>query len=437
MATTTAEKRSTIVLSMTMNPFDNALVQLQHAADLLKLDKNIYHILQHPDRVVTISIPVPMDTGDVRVFTGYRSQYNNARGVYKGGIRYHPDVTIDEVKALSFWMAIKCATVDIPMGGGKGGVIVNPKELSTGEIERLSRGYVQKLWPVLGSDKDVPAPDVYTTPQIMAWMRSEYEKIIGRPDPGMITGKPVAEGGSEGRSYSTAQGGLYCVIELAKKLGWNPTGTTVAIQGFGNAGSHLAKRLHTLGYKIVAVSDSKGGIYRPEGLDPESIDRVKQESKELKAVYCTGSVCEVVEHERVSNTQLLELPVDVLIPAALENQITRDNAARIKARAIVEIANGPTTPEADEILREQGIMVVPDVLANAGGVTVSYFEWEQNVKGEHWSEERVIAELEAIMVRAFHDVWQTAEQYTIDLRTAAFIRAVERIAAAMKKRGLG
>ena len=417
------------------NAFDNAMQQLDKAAALINLNPNILRVLQRPDRFVEASIPVKMDDGSVKIFTGFRTQYNNALGVYKGGIRYHPDVSKDEVKALSFWMAIKCAVVNIPMGGGKGGVIVHPKDLSDGELERLSRGYIKKMWPILGSHIDVPAPDVYTNAVIMNWMREEFEKIIGRPDPGVITGKPVEQGGSEGRGTATAQGGMYCIIELVKKLGWTPSNTTVAVQGFGNAGANIAKLLHQLGYKVVAVSDSQGGIYRPAGLDPESIDKVKQESRQLKAVYCQGSVCEMVEHERVSNRQLLELPVDLLIPAALENQITSENAADIKAKAIVELANGPTTPEADEILRERDIHIVPDVLANAGGVTVSYFEWEQNVKGEHWRETQVRQKLEPIMVNAFNEAWNFKEARGVTMRTAAFALAVERIAAAMKRRG--
>ncbi len=411
------------------NPFDNAMRQLNRAAKVIDLDKNIHEILKRPDRLVEVAIPVKMDDGNVHVFTGYRSQYNNALGIYKGGIRYHQNVTKEEVMALSFWMMIKTATVNIPLGGGKGGVIVNPKELSPDEVERLSRGYMQKMWPVLGSDKDVPAPDMYTNPQIMAWMRDEYEKITGKDDPGVITGKPIDQGGSEGRGFSTAQGGVYCTIELAKKMNWTPSETRVAIQGFGNAGSYMAKILHKLGYKIVAVSDSKGGIYAQDGLDPESVDKVKQETRELKAVYCEGSVCRDVEHERISNTQLLELDVDILVPAALENQITRDNADNIKAKAIVELANGPTTPEADKILEEKGIIVVPDVLANAGGVTVSYFEWDQNVKGEHWTEADVLQKLEKIMVSAFNEVWDTKEKYDVSMRTAAFVKAIERVAA--------
>jgi glutamate dehydrogenase (NADP+) len=418
-----------------INPFENAMKQLDKAVKVIDLDPNIHKVLQKPDRFVEVSIPVKMDDGSIKVFTGFRSQYNNALGVYKGGIRFHPDVTKDEVKALSFWMAIKTATVDIPMGGGKGGVIVHPKDISEGELERLSRGYMKKMWPVMGSDIDVPAPDVYTNATIMNWMREEYEKITGKSDPGVITGKPIEQGGSEGRGTATAQGGVYCVQELAKKMNWKPEETTVAIQGFGNAGSFMAKILHGLGYKIVALSDSKGGIYRNEGLDPISIDKVKQESRQLKAVYCEGSVCETVEHESISNRQLLELDVDLLVPAALENQITKENASDIKAKFIVELANGPTTPEADDILTERGITIVPDVLANAGGVTVSYFEWEQNVKGEKWTEQDVFGKLEPIMVKAFNEAWDLKDEKNITMRTAAFALAVKRIVSGMKKRG--
>ena len=407
--------------------FQNAQVQLHKAAAILNLDANILRRLEQPDRVVRISIPVMMDSGETKIFTGWRSQYNNALGVYKGGIRYHPQVSEDEVMALSFWMMVKCATVNIPLGGGKGGVIVNPKELSKGELERLSRGYVQKLWPLLGSHIDVPAPDVYTTPEIMSWMRDEFEKIIGKPDPGMITGKPVADGGSEGRGFSTAQGGVYCVQELTAKMNFIPTETTIAIQGFGNAGAHMARILSDLGYKIVAVSDSKGAIKSKEQGTNNNLDVAQLEKYKVE----TGSVVGFPETDSITNEQLLELPVDILVPAALENQITAENASRIKAKSIVELANGPTTPEADVILQAKGIVCVPDVLANAGGVTVSCFEWEQNVKGEHWSEEQVLEKLEKIMVNAFNDVWNTSEKFKIDLRTAAFVRAIERVAQKM------
>ncbi len=415
-------KTFSIFLFVFMNTaFQNAMQQLNTAAEILKLDSAILLRLQSPDRVVRVSIPVVMDSGEMKVFTGYRSQYNNSLGVYKGGIRYHWNVSEDEVMALSFWMMVKCATVGLPLGGGKGGVIVNPKELSKGELERLSRGYVQKLYPFLGSHIDVPAPDVYTTPEIMGWMRNEFETLIGKPDPGMITGKAIADGGSEGRSYATAQGGVYCTIELAKKMGLKPEETTVAIQGFGNAGAHMARILSDLGYKIVAVSDSKGGV-TAHSLSVDALEKYKEEN---------GSVVGFEGTEIITNEQLLELPVDILIPAALENQITAENASRVQAKAIVELANGPTTPEADVMLHKKGIVVVPDVLANAGGVTVSCFEWQQNVAGEHWNESDVLQKLETIMVRSFGEVWDMAQQHGVDLRTGAFIKAIDAVAKAM------
>jgi len=422
---------------MAQNAFDNAMAQLEKAANIMDLDTSIHTVLKQPERVLTVAIPIVMDSGETRVFTGFRSQYNNTLGPYKGGIRYHWNVSLDEVKALSFWMTIKCATVNIPMGGGKGGIIVNPKELSEGELERLSRGFVQKIWRNIGSDQDIPAPDVYTTPQIMGWMRNEYESLVGHSDPGVITGKPIEDGGSEGRSFSTAQGGVYCVIALAKKQHLTPENTTIAIQGFGNAGSHMAKILHGLGYKIVAISDSKGGVYNKDGMDPHVAEKIKKEGGVL-GVYCVGSVCtpsELVTEGNckiITNEELLELDVDILVPAALENVITKENAANIKAKAIVELANGPTTPEADEILFEKGITIVPDVLANAGGVTVSYFEWDQNVKDEHWTEGDVLQKLETIMVDAFDAVWNKKEEYGVSMRTAAFVQALQRIAEKMK-----
>ncbi len=398
--------------------------QLDKAAAVMKLDANIHESLKFPNRVIHVNILVTMDNGKVQVFQGFRSQYNNALGVYKGGIRYHWNVSEDEVKALSFWMMVKCAAVNIPMGGGKGGIIVDPKMLSAGELERLSRGYVHGVWKNIGSDRDVPAPDVYTTSQIMGWMRNEYEKIIGHADPGVITGKSIEDGGSEGRSYSTAQGGVYCTIELARNMGLSPTETTVAVQGFGNAGSHMAKILSGLGYTIIAVTDSKGGVMNRDGLDVVAIEEYKMQ---------TGSVTGAPGTMPISNEEILQMEVDILVPAALENVITAENAAGVRAKAIVELANGPTTPEADEILKEKGIIVVPDVLANAGGVTVSYFEWDQNVKGEHWTEDDVLSRLEVIMVIAFNEIWATKEQYGIDMRTAAFVKAIERVASAMKK----
>jgi glutamate dehydrogenase/leucine dehydrogenase len=404
------------------NPFVNAMAQLDKAARIMNLDKNIHAILKQPDRILTVAIPVRMDNGEVKVFTGYHSQFNNAMGPYKGGIRYHQNVSIDEVKALSFWMMVKCATVNIPMGGGKGGIIVNSKELSVGELERMSRGYIQKIWREIGSDKDVPAPDMYTTPQIMGWMRDEFEKLLGHADPGVITGKAIVDGGSEGRETATAQGGVYVVKELAKKLGLNPGATKVAIQGMGNVGGFMAKILKSEGYQVVAISDSKGGVYS-ENLDLDAVFKHKEE---------TGSVQNLPGTQDVTNAELLELPVDILVPAAMENQITIDNVNNIKAKVVVEMANGPTTPEADEILKGKGVVLVPDVLSNAGGVTVSYFEWEQNVKNEKWTEAQVFAKLEPIMVNAFNEVWDAKEKYNIDMRTAAFVKAVERVAGKMK-----
>lgn len=404
------------------NPFENALVQLEKAAKIMNLDKNIYEILKQPDRILTVSIPVKMDSGEVKVFTGYRSQYNNAMGPYKGGIRYHENVSLDEVKALSFWMMVKCATVNIPMGGGKGGIIVDSKKLSVGELERLSRGYIQKIWREIGSDKDVPAPDMYTTPQIMGWMRDEFEKLLGQADPGVITGKAIVDGGSEGRETATAQGGVYVVRELAKKLNLNPGEVKVVIQGMGNVGGFMAKLLSADGYKIIAISDSKGGIYNDNGLDVAAVFEYKKQ---------TGSLNNFVGSQNISNEQLLELATDILVPSAMENQITSQNVNNIKAKIIVEMANGPTTPEADEILAGRNIIVVPDVLSNAGGVTVSCFEWEQNIKNEKWTEAQVFAKLEPMMVQAFGEVWETKEKYQITMRAAAFVKAIERVAGKM------
>ena len=414
--------------------------QLGKAAQILKLDKKVLVRLQAPQELHTVTIPVQMDNGSTKEFTGFRSQYNNARGPYKGGIRYHPNVSEDEVKALSFWMAVKCATVGIPLGGGKGGIIVNPKELSQGELERLSRGYVQALYQHLGPDKDVPAPDVYTNAQIMAWMLDEYEKLVGHHAPGMITGKPLSLGGSKGRNIATAQGGVYVLQELMKKLGKNPKKTTVAVQGFGNAGATAAKILYKLGYKIVAISDSQGGVYNEDGIDPDKAEEIKNAGGIL-GCYCVGTVCTLEQIKGdgpcrgVSNEELLELNVDVLVPAALENQITVANAKQIKAQVILELANGPTTPEADEILNKKGVLIVPDILANAGGVTVSYFEQVQNAMNYYWEETEVLDKMKKIMVDSFEAVWETKEKYNIPMRTAAFVLAVERIAQAMKERG--
>lgn len=425
---------------MSSSPFQNALVQLEVAAKILELSPEVVRVLSTPDRIHQAQIVVKLDNGSEKTFTAFRSQYNDALGPYKGGIRFHPNVSEDEVKALSFWMMVKCAAVGLPLGGGKGGVIVNPKELSSSEIERLSRAYMQAFYKYLGPTKDVPAPDVYTTPEIMGWMLDEYEKLTGVHAPGMITGKPLALGGSRGRGSATAQGGVFVLEELMNKLGKKPEEITVAIQGFGNAGSFMAKILHGLGYKIVAVSDSQGGVYNEEGVDPQKVEKLKKAGGQL-GCYCVGTVCTLEQMPSVgpcraiSNAELLELAVDVLVPAALENQITVENAPRIKAKIIAELANGPTTPEADEILFEKGILVIPDVLTNAGGVTVSYFEQVQNAANYYWSEAEVLEKLKKIMVESFHSVWATKEKYNIKMRTAAFVLALERVVAAMSARG--
>ncbi len=406
-----------------MNVFENAMKQLDLATTFIDIDEEILDKLKQPKRVLEFSIPVEMDNGETKTFQGYRIQYNDARGPFKGGIRFHQQVDIDEVKALSFWMAIKTAVVDIPMGGGKGGVIVNPKELSKTELERLSRGYVRQIAEFIGPDIDVPAPDVNTTPEIMSWMKDEFEKIKQQKAPGVITGKPIEDGGSEGRGTATAQGGFYVLQELVNKKGLQPNNLKMAIQGFGNAGFNMAKLAYEAGYKVVAVSDSKGGVYNENGLEIPEVIKYKEEK---------STVVGFLDAKNITGSELLELPVDVLVPAALENQITSDNADNIQADIIVELANGPTTPEADEKLFTNNKIVIPDVLANAGGVTVSYFEWLQNNKDEYWSEAKVMDKLKPIMTNAFNAVWEISEKESINMRTAAFILGVKRIVEVMK-----
>lgn len=409
------------------NPFAIAQAQLDEAAKYLKLDPAAHAILREPQRQLQVSVPVRMDNGQIKVFQGFRVQYNDARGPVKGGIRFHPDETIDTVKALAAWMTWKCSVVNIPLGGAKGGVICNPKEMSAGELERLSRGYVDQVWKILGPEIDVPAPDVYTTPQIMAWMMDEYSKIKGYPVPGVITGKPIALGGSLGRGDATARGGVYTIREAAKELKMDLSKATVAIQGYGNAGSWAAILMRDMvGAKIVAVSDSRGGIYNPDGLDGEAVLAHKAK---------TGSVVGFPGSKPVSNAEVLEMEVDILLPAALEEVITESNAGRVKAKIVGELANGPTTPEADAILYKNGVFVIPDFLCNAGGVTVSYFEWVQNVGGYYWEEEEVHARLDKKMTAAFHDVLKASKQYKVNMRIAAYIVAVGRVAEAMKLRG--
>lgn len=409
------------------NPFEIAQQQLDKAAAKLGLDPAIHAILREPLREMHVTLPVKMDDGSVKVFKGFRVQYNDARGPNKGGIRFHPEETIDTVRALAAWMTWKTAVVDIPLGGGKGGVICNPKEMSDSELERLSRAYIDAVGRILGPDKDVPAPDVYTTPQIMAWMMDEFSKITGFNSPGVITGKPLAIGGSEGRGDATARGGAYTVREAAKHLNIDLSKATVAIQGFGNAGQYAATLFAgLLGCKIVAVSDTKGGVYSEDGIDAEAIVKYK---------LSTGSVVGFPGTSPISNEDLLELPVDVLVPAALEGVITGENADKIHAKIICELANGPTTPEADEILFENGVFVIPDFLANAGGVTVSYFEWVQNVTNYYWEEEEVHMKLDKKMTKAFKDVLSMSLDYKVDMRTAAYMVSIQRVAEVMKLRG--
>lgn len=409
------------------NPFENALEQLSRAAKHANFSKDFLKVLAAPEREVRISIPLHKDDGSFEVYEGYRVQFNSARGPYKGGIRYHQDTDINEVKALAFWMALKCAVVNIPLGGGKGGITVNPKELSVAELEKLSRGWVRGMTPVIGPDKDIPAPDVYTTPQIMAWMADEYGKITGDTSGAVITGKPIEKGGSAGRGTATAQGGFYVFEELKEKAGIKD-GATVAIHGFGNAGMHMASLMHTAGFKVIAVADSRGGVQDLDGLDIPAL--VEHKSGR-------NPVSEFAQGEAMNDPlHVLETECDVLVPAALENVITADNADRIKAKVLVELANGPTTPEADEVLFGKGIHVAPDILANAGGVTVSYFEWDQNLKNEHWSEAEVFEKLKPIMQESFTAVWDKSQELKIDMRRAAFIVALERIEAAMKEKNV-
>ena len=409
-----------------MSVFANALKQLKQAASYAKIPSAIIEQLKHPERILQFSFPVTMDNSEVRVFEGYRVQYSSARGPYKGGLRYHPQTNLDEVKALAFWMAVKCAVVGIPLGGGKGGITVDPKKLSEAELERLTRAFTRKLAPFIGPEQDVPAPDVNTTPQIMAWVRDEYERVVGKKVPGVVTGKPLNFGGSQGRTPATAQGGMYVLEELIGKLKLKPKQVSVAVQGMGNVGGIMAQLLHQAGYHVAAMSDSKGGIYNPKGLDVPAVERFKKQ---------TGSLKNFPGAKPVTNAQLLELPVTILIPAALENQITGKNAGRIKAKVVFELANGPTTPEADVKLAKRKIIIVPDVLANAGGVTVSYFELVQNIQQYYWNEREVIAKLKPIMVTAFRQIWQRAEQLKVPLRTAAYVIALERIGQAIEARG--
>ncbi len=405
------------------NPFESAKKQLQTAADIAQLDADKIEQLMNPDRYIEVSIPVKMDDGSQKIFEGFRSQHNNARGPYKGGIRYHQDVNLSEVLALSFWMTFKNAVIDVPFGGGKGGIIIDPKTLSETELEKLSRGYMQKMFRNFGPQIDVPAPDVNTNGTIMGWMRNEFENLTGTIAPGVITGKAIEDGGSQGRTEATGFGGGYVLREALATGLVSGDRKTIAIQGFGNVATYLAEYAKEHGFKVVALSDSKGGIYNENGIDLAAAEAHKKATKALKGLEGTTEI---------SNEDLLELDVDVLVPAALENVLTKDNAEKIKAKFILEMANGPTTPEADAIFAKNGVTVVPDILANSGGVCVSYYEWYQNMHNEKWEKDAVLQKLDQQISKAFAEVVAAAKQYNTTLRTGAYVVAAQRIISSME-----
>jgi glutamate dehydrogenase len=408
-----------------LNLLTSTQTVIKEALEKLGYQESMYELLKEPMRVLTVRIPVRMDNGEVKVFTGYRAQHNDAVGPTKGGIRFHPEVTEDEVKALSIWMSLKAGIVDLPYGGGKGGIICDPREMSFRELERLSRGYVRAVSQIVGPTKDIPAPDVFTNSQIMAWMMDEYSRIREFDSPGFITGKPIALGGSHGRETATAKGVTICIREALKRKGIQLEGARVVVQGFGNAGSYLSKFMHDAGAKVVGISDAYGALYDPNGLDIDYL---------LDRRDSFGTVTKLFTNT-ISNKELLELECDILVPAAIENQITAANAHNIKASIVVEAANGPTTLEATKILTERGILLVPDVLASAGGVTVSYFEWVQNNQGYYWTEEEVEEKLEKVMVKAFENVYTLSQTRRVDMRLAAYMVGVRKMAEASRFRG--
>ncbi len=408
-------------------PLYAALTQLDEAAELIGLDPAVHAKLRKPKRVMMVAIPTQMDDGNFEVFTGYRVQHNMDRGPCKGGIRYHPDVTLEEVIALAMWMTWKCAVVNIPYGGAKGGVICNPKEMSEGEIERMTRRFTTELVEVIGPEKDIPAPDVYTNAQVMAWIMDTYSMQKGYSVPAVVTGKPISLGGSLGREAATGRGCVFTIREAMRELGMPMDGATMVVQGFGNVGQWAARLLEPMGPKLIAASDSRGGCYNPDGIPVADLIAHKAES---------GTVVGFPGTDEISNEELLELECDVLVPAALENAIREDNADRIKAKIIAEGANGPTTPQAQEILNDKGVFVIPDILANAGGVTVSYFEWVQGLQAYFWTEEEVNERLERIMVRAFAEVYAESQKRNVDMRAAAMAVAVGRVAEAVNMRGI-
>jgi glutamate dehydrogenase (NAD(P)+) len=407
--------------------YEIAVQQFDRAAEYLDLKSGIREMLRKPKRELTVNFPVKKDDGSVEVFTGYRVHHSTVLGPTKGGIRFHPDVTLDEVRALAMWMTWKCSVVGLPYGGAKGGVICNPKEMSLNELENLTRRYATEISVLMSPEGDIPAPDVNTNPQVMAWIMDTYSMHRGYSIPAVVTGKPIEIGGSEGRKAATAQGTIYHIRRAAAHLGVNLGQASAVVQGFGNAGYHSAKFLHEDGVSVVGVSDSQGGIYNPKGLDPEAVLAHKQE---------TSSVIDYPDADTLTNAELLELPCDILVPAALEKQITGENAPRVKAKMVAEAANGPTEPEADEVFDERGVFVLPDILCNAGGVTVSYFEWVQDLQQFFWDEREVNKQLEAIMNKSFDAVLQVHLEKQVDMRLAAYIRAIDRVDKATRIRGI-
>nr|MBC8484214.1 Glu/Leu/Phe/Val dehydrogenase [Actinomycetota bacterium] len=412
--------------------FEEAVARLESIAAKAGVHEEVIARLRHPRSVVEVSVPLRRDDGTLEVYTGWRVRHSDLRGPAKGGIRFHPSVTASEVKALALWMTLKCAVVDLPFGGGKGGIAVDPRTLSPLELERLSRAFIGRIADHIGPDTDIPAPDVYTNARIMGWMADEYSRITRRHSPGVVTGKPLALGGIVGRDDATGRGAYHCIKVLEERRGLVPDETRVAVQGFGNGGQHVARLLQADGYRVVAVSDSKGGIHRGDGFDVASLIHAKTATRRLQAVYCEGSVCDIVEADRITNEELLELDVDLLIPAALETQVTAENASRIAAPLILEVANGPLSPEADEILADRGVTVVPDVLANAGGVTVSWFEWLQNRSGDPWEIDQVHGRLRRHMRREATTIFDLADHRNMTLREAAYTHALDRLAEAVE-----
>ena len=411
----------------TLNPFEIARKQVKTACDRLNADPAVYEILKSPQRVLEVTFPVKLDNGTVKTFTGYRSQHNNAVGPYKGGVRFHPNVNLDEVKALSIWMTIKCCVAGIPYGGGKGGITLDPRDYSEAELERISRAYSEAISPLIGEKIDIPAPDVNTNGKIMSWMVDAYENIVKKSAPGVFTGKPVEFGGSLARTEATGYGVNFAAVQALEKLGKDVKGATYAIQGFGNVGYHTGYYAHKAGAKIVAVSTVDVAIYNENGLDMEAL---------FKEYQTNGFITNKAGYgKEISNAELLALDVDVLAPCALENQLTSENAGKVRAKIVVEGANGPTTPEADAILRQNGVLVVPDILANCGGVVVSYFEWVQNLQGYYWEFDEVQEKETVVLRRAFRDIWNLAQEYDVDLRTASYMMSIRRVEKAMKLRG--